>query len=165
MNRKIALVAIMLTIIVLVVATLLVQSLNNSANNSSNVNNLVIKDFSINSKWGNPGGIAMVALFNLTIQNLGINNVSGLNFSVVIIVDNTSKVENVHLPESLSNFTLLAGEVREFEGYITTDLGSLEDAGIGLGRAIGEAGDGWNYVATVKLGDEVLDEFNVSLQF
>jgi hypothetical protein len=160
MKRK-TLAIVLITLIALAIITWLVQNQTNPVK----TNVVKIETFSLTGIWENIGGLSMTVPFNLTLHNTGINNVSGLNLSVAIFVNDTSKIEAVVLTSSEErldpdNFTLLAGEVQEVEGWIGTTLYALELAGA-KNISIGGANSGWSYVATVKLGDEVLDEFRL----
>jgi len=161
MNKKIILTVFLTTIIALAIITWLFQNQTNPVK----TNVVKIETFSLTEIWEYLGGLSIIMPFNLTLYNTGINNVSGLNLSVAIFVNDTSKIETVFLDVTSSeerlnphNFTLLAGEVQELEGWIGTTMYALERAGA-KNVSIGGANSGWNYVATVKLGDEVLDEY------
>jgi hypothetical protein len=161
MNKKTILSIFLTTIIALTIIIWIFQSQPNPVK----TNVVRIETFSLTEIWEYLGGLSIIMPFNLTLHNTGINEVSGLNLSIAIFVNDTSKIETVFLDvpsseERLSphNFTLLAGEAQELEGWIGTTMYALELAGA-KNVSIGGVNSGWNYVATVKLGDEVLDEY------
>jgi hypothetical protein len=124
-----------------------------------------IETFSLTGVWENIVGLSMTVPFNMTIHNTGINNISGLKLSAAIFVNETSKVEAEVLNTNeegvnSDNFTVLAGEIQEIKGWIGTTLYALEVAGA-RNVSIGGANSGWSYVATIKLGSEVLNEFGL----
>jgi hypothetical protein len=160
MKRKV-LAFVFITVIAISVATWLVQKQTKPVEPIT----VEIETFSLTGVWENIVGLSMTVPFNMTVHNTGINNISGLKLSAAIFVNETSKVEAKVLSTNEEvinpdNFTLLAGEIREVEGWIGTTLYALEVAGA-RNVSIGGTNSGWNFVATIKLGSEVLDEFRL----
>lgn len=88
-------------------------------------NQVKITDISINARWGNPVGVTYDRWFNVTVENRGMTNVSGLVLDVKLV--NYSGFDfGIGCPEPTyeGNFSLAAGEVRIFQGFILAPLNS-----------------------------------------
>ena len=103
---------------------------------------VVITEFSSLGGWRNPVGVTLEEVFNVTIENTGISDIDGL----------TLEIKRLNLEEDPYNITkrldiLHAGETTEIQDSIITGIDHY--AAEFLNRS---------FVATLKLGEVVLDE-------
>jgi YVTN family beta-propeller protein len=155
MNKTTAVAALL---VALIVATTFIWFFLNQIYTLNHTDKVQITAFSIDPEgWGNPGGLLLTCSVNITLQNMGVNDVQKLRLSVKMFVngneiDVRSNIFGVN--EGWANDTLCAGDTRNFRGEL---LYSLHQGG-----AIDTIGDhpvGASYVAQVALGDnDVLDE-------
>jgi len=110
------------------------------------VYDIEITSFSVEEKWGNPGGLWVVFGANITIKNNGNNDVTGL----IIFLKRLGDVN--HLVGSGYKLleTLQAGEERVISAVIDSSVG-----------------EAWRYqpiihVAILRLGTLVIDEYTLS---
>ena len=87
--------------------------------------NVKITDFVVDNQWGNLGGMSFNCLFNITLENRGLDNVTGLVLKVKVSNYTESEVGNYFFG-TYENGTikepLRAGEVREFKGTLMSHL-------------------------------------------
>jgi hypothetical protein len=80
-----------------------------------------ITDFAVDNQWGYLGGWTFNCLFNITLENRGLDNVTGLVLKVKVSNYTESEVGNYFFG-TYENGTikepLRAGEVREFRGTL-----------------------------------------------
>jgi len=122
--------------------------------NQINSTNVKITAFSMDKAWENPVGLILECRFNITLHNMGVNDVDELKLLVQMFV-NDSKIElinSIHGFSENGSITkpLLANEVREIRGELLSSVKFIGNIG---GHPIGAA-----YVAKVMIGDNVLDE-------
>jgi YVTN family beta-propeller protein len=155
MNKTTAVAAFL---VVLVVATATIGFFLNQINILNQTNKVQITAFSVDPKgWENPGGLLLTCSVNITLQNMGVNDVQELKLSVKMFVNGSEiDVRNniLDVDNGLVNDTLCAGEARNFRGEMQYSLHQ--------GGAVDTIGDhpvGASYVAQVTLdGNDVLDE-------
>jgi hypothetical protein len=108
-----------------------------------------ITSFVVDNQWNYLVGVTFDCKFNITLENRGLDNVTGLVLEVKVFYNNTEfdvgnyfvgTYENGTIKESLG-----AGEVREFEGTLISHT-PLPDVGPN------------NVVAIVLLNNTILDE-------
>ena len=129
----------------------------NQTNNLNQTNKVRVTAFSIDPEgWENPSGLLLTCSFNITLHNMGTNDVQGLKLRVKMFV-NGSEIDvrnNILGAENgVVNDTLCAGEVRELRGELQYSLhqgGAIDTIGGHLAGA--------SYVAQVMLGEDILDE-------
>jgi len=145
-------------LVVLIVATATTWFFFNQINTLNQINKIQITAFSIDPEgWENPGGLLLTCSFNITLQNMGINDVKEVKLSVAMFV-NGSEIDvedNIFgSDEGWVNETFSSGEVRIFQGELQYTLhqgGAIDTIG---GHPVGAS-----YVAQVMLGStDVLDE-------
>ncbi len=108
---------------------------------SNQTNDVEITAFSAQAYWNPVGGVLVGYPFNVTIQNIGVNDVSGVTLMVIMLIgDSDLGRYSKHLD------TLISGEMRVMRGEITKVLSQ------------GVNPDWTICVATLMLGDTVLDE-------
>jgi YVTN family beta-propeller protein len=126
------------------------------------INKIQITAFSIDSKgWENLGGLLLNCSFNITIRNMGINDLKEVKLSVAMFV-NGSEIDvedNIFgSDEGWITVSLSSGEIRTFQGELQYTLhqgGAIDTIG---GHPLGAS-----YVAQVMLGStDVLDEAKVT---
>ena len=103
---------------------------------------VVITEFFSLGGWRNPVGVTLEVVFNVTVENTGISDIDGL----------TLEIKRLNLEEDAYNITkrldiLHAGETTEIQDSIITGIDHY--AAEFLNRS---------FVATLKLGEVVLDE-------
>jgi hypothetical protein len=111
-----------------------------------------ITGFSIGG-WYNPGGMAILYSFSVNVTNVGINDVNGVVLTVQVMYNGSvhfyDGFHTIDLDNSISQIgTLRAGEERSISGDVYDPL-------FWQGVPV-------DYVASVKIGDLVLDERTVS---
>jgi hypothetical protein len=108
-----------------------------------------ITDFAVDNQWGYLGGWTFNCLFNITLENRGLDNVTGLVLEVKVFYNNTECEVGNYFVGTYENGTikepLEAGEVREFGGTLLSQP-PLPDVKPN------------NVVAFVLLNNTVLDE-------
>ena len=143
---------------VLIVVTITIWFFFNQISTFNQINKIQITAFSIDPKgWENPSGLLLTCSFNITLQNIGVNDVQEVKLDVAMFV-NGSKIDvenNIFSCDKGSvNETFFSGEARIFQGELQYSLHP--------GGAIDTIGDhpvGASYVAQVMLGNnDVLDE-------
>jgi hypothetical protein len=150
MKRK-ALAIVLITVVALSIAVWVVY-------NQISAPNVKITAFSMDKGWENLGGLLLTCEFNITLRNMGLNDVDGLKLLVQMFVNDT-EVEVVNhwwgcvFSNGSINDILRTGEVREVKGELLYSLhvgGAINTIG---GHPIGAS-----YVVKVMLGAIVLDE-------
>ena len=149
---------ILSSVVVLSIFTWIIYNKNNEPQNQTNSHNIKITAFSMDKGWENLGGLVLTCRFNITLRNMGLQDVYGLKLIVQMAV-NGSRVEVLNRifgvfdnNGSIMN-PLCAGEVREFKGELAYSLhagGAIDTIG---GHPVGAS-----YVAKVMLDDSLLDE-------
>ncbi len=155
MKKRTAAAALLVALIVVSAITWFVLYQINWLNQN---NKIQITAFSINSKgWENPGGMLLTCSFNITLQNIGTNDVKELKLSVNMFINNSEiDVKNniFGFDEGWVNGTFSPGEVRIFRGELQYSLHQGEAIDTIGGHPVGAS-----YVAQVMLGgNDVLDE-------
>jgi len=122
--------------------------------NQINSPNFKITAFSMDKAWEYPVGLILDCWFNITLHNMGVNDVDELKLLVQMFV-NDSKIEvinSIHGVSDNGSITkpLLANEVREIRGELLSSVKFIGN--------IGGHPNGASYVAKVMIGDNVLDE-------
>jgi hypothetical protein len=128
---------------------------NQTNANQDNQINVKITNFSIDKQWLYLGGLTFDCKFNLTMENRGASNITGLELKVKLF-NNGSEIqvgnyfvcasENGTIIESLH-----VGEVRSCDGTILCNVG---DAAYGTNLSSNET----TIVAQVILNSTILDE-------
>lgn len=89
---------------------LFVSSWYNS--NQTNVSQVHITDFTADMSWNNPVGVTMAIVFNVTVQNLGSQNISNAQLIVQRLNEQNSSASNYYYP--LVNLGVIhSGEIRQ----------------------------------------------------
>ncbi len=143
-------VAAFLLVLILVIAATAWFLLNQT-------NQVRVTAFTVDSEgWKNLGGLLLTCSFNISLRNMGLNDVEGLKLRVKMFV-NGSEIDvrnNIFgVDEGLVNDTLHSGAVRSFRGEM---LYSLHQRG--AIDTIGGHPAGASYAAQVMLSETVLDE-------
>jgi hypothetical protein len=128
---------------------------NQTNTNQDNQINVEITNFSINKQWLYLGGLTFDCKFNLTIENKGTSNITGLELKVKLF-NNDSEIqvgnyfvcasENDTIIESLH-----VGEVRSCDGTILCNVG---DTAYQTNLASNET----SIIAQVIFNNAILDE-------
>jgi len=140
-------------VIIIIACFVLLQQFSNA--DYPNTNQVKIKTFSAGNSWENPGGLEVTLPFNLTIQNTGTNDLQGLKIVVEMFESDSSvSVETFVGEDEQFNGVLLEGEVREIKGLIGTTIEATSAM-----LPIGGTSEAFTYLAKVRLGDVVLDEY------
>ena len=155
MNKITAVAALL---VVLIVATASTWFFLNQIYTLNHTDKVQITAFSIDPEgWENPDGLLLTCPVNITLQNMGVNDVQKLRLSVKMFVNgNEIDVRNniFGVDEGWANDTLCAGDARNFRGELLYSLhqgGAIDTIG---GHPVGAS-----YVAQVALGgNDVLDE-------
>jgi hypothetical protein len=120
-------------------------------------NQVKVAAFKVDSEgWKNLGGLLLTCSFNVSIHNMGLNDVEGLKLRVKMFVNGSEiDVKNhvLAVDEGLVNDTFRAGTVRSFRGEMQYSLhqgGAID--------TIGGHPAGASYATQVLLGEAVLDE-------
>ena len=127
MKRK-ALAVVFISIIVITGAILLFlgQNENQFADQDEAENDVEIEiiDFLLADNVGNPAGITYDRWFNVTIENKGETNATGLYLDIEVFINNTEcdNYNIAHLSTSTFNSTLNIGEIREFHGTVLAPM-------------------------------------------
>jgi hypothetical protein len=120
----------------------------------SNKDKVKIKMFSIGESWENPGGLEVTLPFNITLQNMGTNDVTSLKIRVEMFENGSSvQVETFFSEVEQFNGTLNAGEVRDIKGLIGTTIEATS-----IMFPIGGTSETFTYLAKITSDDIVLDE-------
>lgn len=124
---------------------------DNVHNQGNKINQVEITNIILSNDRRNPVGIYYDFLFNVTVENKGINDISGLVLDVNLINYNRSAYEIRFMETNSKNvtFSLAPGEVRIFQGGLLIGL----DSPLIAGRLTDVFID-----ATVKLDYVVLNE-------
>ena len=154
---RIALTVVLIVIVALAVSTWITYDPNGKLQNQTDTHDVKITAFSMDKGWENPGGLLLTCWFNITLSNMGFNDVDGLKLWVQMFVNDSevdvvNDIRGVYDNGSIID-ALRAGEVREVRGELMYSLhvgGAIDTIG---GHPIGAA-----YVAKVTLDDVVLDE-------
>ncbi len=122
--------------------------------NQINSTNVKITAFSMDKAWENTVGLILECRFNITVHNMGVNDVNELKLLVQMFV-NDSKIELINNIQGFSDNgsitkPLLANEVKEIKGELLSSVKFVS--------TIGGHPNGALYVAKVMIGDSVLDE-------
>jgi hypothetical protein len=116
--------------------------------------NVEITNFSVTSGWGCLGGLTMVSDFNLTVENKGTDNVTGLVLSVKMFHNGSEVQVGDYFNGTYENGTikepLNAGEVREFNGAIMSTVSDEAYRSLGLNDTY--------LAAYVTLDNNILDQ-------
>jgi heme/copper-type cytochrome/quinol oxidase subunit 2 len=151
--KKIAAAAAILVAIVVATATILFfLNQTDALNQTSEVR---ITAFSVDPEgWKDTPDSNAACLFSITLQNTGTNDVQGMRLKVTMfgfgeIWRGSKAGTGLGVNSDLRNFTLCAGEVREFQG-------EMRDGATMAGLYRSPVGA--TYVAQVMLGNDVLDE-------
>jgi len=150
--------AVVTFLVVLILAVATTWFFFNHTNTLNQINKVQITAFSIDPEgWENPGGLLLACSFNITLQNMGINDVQEMKLRVAMFVNGSEiDVENnvFGYDEGWVNDTFSPGEVRIFHGELRYGLhqgGAIDTI---VGHPVGAS-----YVAQVMLGvNDVLDE-------
>jgi hypothetical protein len=134
------------------------SKIDNLPDDSKQTYNVNISDFRFTSDWGTPSGVMAWVSFNVTLQNLGETDLSDLVLEVTMSDVNGSKIGDAYFyGPGIIGYTaefdpfdglLHAGEVRTIQGVIMSDWNTVINAPRPL-----------TTIATVKLGNETLDEW------
>jgi hypothetical protein len=92
--------------------------------------------------WDNPGGLLMVSTVNVTIENFGVNTVSGLSLLIEDVSD--FQTGNWSDNETIQIEPVKPGEIRTISTNIEWSLGS-----------------NGNTTATLMLDNKIIDEFTI----
>jgi hypothetical protein len=144
MKRK-ALAFILIIVIALSAATWLVYNQISELQNQKNAPKAKIIAFTADMSWRGPVvGVIMDITFNVTVQNIGTNDINGANITVErITADNDSSICSYYT----ENLTVLhPRETYQAEAFIFTDVSHFYEV------------TGSNFIASLKLNDTVLDE-------
>ena len=149
-------------LVVLILASATTWFFFNQINTPDQINKVRITAFSVDPEgWKNPVGLLLTCSFNITLQNMGINDVQEVKLSVSMFVNGSEvDVESdvFGSDEGWVNLTFSSGEVRSFQGELQYSLhsgGAIDTIG---GHPVGAS-----YVAQViSGGDDVLDEAKIS---
>ncbi|MCL5877885.1 MAG: hypothetical protein M1540_08755 [Candidatus Bathyarchaeota archaeon] len=156
LDRKSPFVFFLIVILVLALSLALYFQEPSSRPNQSepNVPQVKITDFSVNDYWRPIGGLIVGYDFNLSIQNAGASNVSGLVLNITVTINDTSVPYSTYFKGTYENNTLIeplaVGEVRACDGVLMTNLGS--------GTPFIVHSNGTSIKASVLLNGAVLDE-------
>jgi uncharacterized protein YlxW (UPF0749 family) len=93
-------------------------------------------------------GVTLAHPVNVTVQNTGVNDVSGLNLTVKLLYKDTQTEVGRGFAKQID--MIHAGEILEFSGYILATIDSF-------------SADSAVCVVTLTLGDFVLDEWTITL--
>jgi hypothetical protein len=167
MSMKRIILAIILVTIVALSATLwIIYNQNSPSSTRISSHNVEITSFSIDKGWEYLGGLVITCGFNITLHNMGLNDVDDLKLMVQMFVNDT-EVEVVNhwwggvFNNGSINDMLRTGEVREFRGELVYSMGQANVAITNIGgHQIGSS-----YVAKVMLEDVVLDERWATLNY
>jgi len=150
-NKKILIGLVLISIITITVVSLF---LTQQIGNANNTNKVKIKAFSVGKSWENPGGLEVTLPFNITLQNMGANDLEGLSIEVKMFENGSSvNVETFFGENGQFNGTLRAGEVMEIKGLIGTTINATS-----IMFPIGGTSETFTYSAKVILDEAVLDE-------
>lgn len=94
------------------------------------------------------GGLTLAHPVNITVQNKGVNDVSGLNLTVKLLYKDTKTEVGQGFVKQIN--IIHAGEILEFSGSILATIDSFST-------------DSAVWVVTLTLGDFVLDERTITL--
>lgn len=145
-------------LVILIVAAAVTWFFFNRIDTLDQINKVQITAFSVDSEgWENLGGLLFTCSFNITLQNMGVNDVEEVKLSVVMFVNGSEvDVEDSIFgsDEGGVDEKFSPGEVRIFQGELRYNLNQGGDINIVGGHPVGVS-----YVAQVMLGSaEVLDE-------
>ena len=154
MNKRIMAALFLVAIIVVAATTWFFLNQTNNLNQTTDVR---VTGFSLDPDgWENLAGLYICCFFNVTLHNVGINDVQELVLRVKMFVNGSEiDVRNniLGVENGVVNDTLCAEEVREFRGELQYSLhqgGAID--------TIGGHPAGASYVAQVMLGKDILDE-------
>jgi hypothetical protein len=151
MNRKPAIIVFAIFALATVVIGFFMYSWYYS---SQNLIGVQIIDFTVDKNWWNPVGVSYGHWFNVTVENVANNNITGLFLDIGIFLNGT-KYEGFSLGKSDTspsfNFSLNAKETIQFEGFVLASI----DSPIGFGGR--SPSDEIIIQARVMLNDTVLD--------
>jgi hypothetical protein len=149
-SKKILIGLVFISIITIVVSLFLTQQIGNA----NKTNKVKIKAFSVGNSWENPGGLEVTLPFNITLQNIGTNDLQGLKIGVEMFENGSSVRSGTFFGEHEQfNGTLHVGEAREIKGLIGTTIEATS-----IMFPIGGTSETFAYSAKVILNGVVLDE-------
>ncbi len=128
-NRKSPYVFVLVVILVLAfgVALYFEQSINHNVTQPTQAQ-VKIASFSVDTQWGALAGLTMGCKFNLTIQNVGAGNLSGLMLNITVSINGTKIPYGTYFDGTYENNTLIEplapGEVKVCDGVIMFNLGT-----------------------------------------
>jgi YVTN family beta-propeller protein len=141
----------------LIVATTATWLFLNQTNTLNQINKIQITAFSIDPKgWENHSGPLLTCSFNITLKNMGTNDVQEVKLGVKMFVNGSAidvRSNIFSIDEGWVNVTLGSGEVRIFRGELQYSLHQGEDIDTIGGHPVGAY-----YVAQAMLGNDILDE-------
>ena len=154
LNKKTVFVFIAIILIIAIPISLYLQT-SEKNNIESTEPNVKITDFVVDNQWWYLGGLVFDRSFNLTIENKGADNVTGLELKVKVYSNNSEVQVGNYFSGAYENGTITeplgAYEVREFKGTLMTVVG---DEAYRLDFASNET----SIIAMVLLNNTVLDE-------
>jgi hypothetical protein len=143
--KRTALALILIIVIVLSVASWLVYYQISEPQNQNNTPKAKITAFTADMSWRGPVvGVTMDITFNVTVQNIGTNDINGTNITVErITADNDSSICSYYI----ENLTVLhPGETCQIKAFIFTDVSHFYEV------------TSSNFLACLKGNGTVLDE-------
>jgi hypothetical protein len=149
LNKKTIFVFITIVVIVVAISVSIYLQTSEKKNIESSEPSVKITSFVVEDQWYYLGGVSFDCRFNITLENRGLDNVTGLVLEVKVFYNNTECEVGNYFVGTYENGTikepLEAGEVREFGGTLLSQP-PLPDVKPN------------NVVAFVLLNNTVLDE-------
>jgi hypothetical protein len=149
LNKKTIFVFITIVVIVVAISVSIYLQTSEKKNIESSEPSVKITSFVVDDQWYYLGGVSFDCRFNITLENRGLDSVTGLVLEVKVFYNNTECEVGNYFVGTYENGTikepLEAGEVREFGGTLLSQP-PLPDVKPN------------NVVAFVLLNNTVLDE-------
>jgi len=150
MNKKITLSVVLIAIIALALTTWFVHNQISDLQNKINIaRDVKITGFLWIGGFHPVGGLTLAHPVNVTVKNMGVNDVSGLNLTVKLLYIDTGAEVGLGYVRQID--IIHAGEILEFSGEIWAAIDSFSK-------------DSAVCVVTLTLGDIVLDKWTRSLE-
>jgi len=149
LNKKTVFVFITIIVLIVAIPVSLYLQTSEKKNIEPSKPHVKITSFVVDNQWNYLGGVTFDCKFNITLENRGLDNVTGLVLEVKVFYNNTEFDVGNYFVGTYENGTIKeplgAGEVREFEGTLLSHP-PLPDVRPN------------NVVAIVLLNNTVLDE-------
>jgi hypothetical protein len=122
LNKKTVFVSITIIVIVVAISVSIYLQTGQKKNIEPSESTVKITDFVVDNQWNYLGGVTFDCGFTITLENRGLDNVTGLVLEVKVFYNNTECDAGNYFVGTYENGTIKeplgAGEAREFGGTL-----------------------------------------------